>query len=256
MTALDRLHAALARHDRLAIAVSGGVDSMTLAHVAHRRGPATMVHAISPAVPAEATARVRRHAAHAGWDLRLVDAGEFDDPRYRANPVDRCYFCKVNLYDAIRRLTDGPVASGTNTDDLGDYRPGLKAAEERHVLHPYVEAAIDKGGVYALAAALGLDDLASLPAQPCLASRIETHIPVRKADLAFVETVERELHAHLGPGAVLRCRITAAGVVLELAAPDDAAERIAARLCTAAARPFLGTRPYRRGAAFLHGPPR
>ena len=103
-----------------------------------------MLHAVSPAVPPHATARVRAHAERHGWALTVADAGEFDDPRYRANPVDRCYFCKSNLYDRIRSVTEGTVASGTNLDDLGDYRPGLKAAAERGVVHPFVEAGIDK----------------------------------------------------------------------------------------------------------------
>lgn len=255
MKTLTRLHEVLARHDGLAVAVSGGVDSMTLAHVAHGLGQATMIHAISPAVPMEATARVRRHAVEAGWSLRLVDAGEFGDPRYRANPVDRCYFCKLNLYGTVRRLVQGAVASGTNTDDLGDFRPGLQAADELGVCHPYVEAGIGKAEIYDLASALGFDDLAELPAQPCLASRIETRIPVQEKDLAFVEAVEQRLHHLLGTGSVLRCRITAAGVILELAAEHLDAEGIVADLCAEAGRPFLGARPYRRGAAFLHGTP-
>jgi hypothetical protein len=100
---------------------------------AHRETAARvmMVHAASPAVPAEATARVRDHAARAGWNLVVTDAGEFADPRYRANPVDRCYFCKSNLYDRIRGLTDAAIASGANLDDLDDYRPGLIAAKQR-----------------------------------------------------------------------------------------------------------------------------
>ncbi len=138
---------------RLAIAVSGGVDSMTLAHAAHRIGlpDISVVHALSPAVPAEASARVREHAARFGWRLREVDAGEFADPSYRANPVNRCYFCKTNLYARIALVVTGPIASGANLDDLGDYRPGLTAAAEHGVRHPFVEAGMDKAAVRALA---------------------------------------------------------------------------------------------------------
>ena len=113
--ALARLERVLAENDRIAIAVSGGVDSLTLAHaasgIAHLR--LEVLHAVSPAVPAAATERVRRHAGDAGWDLRIVDAGEYDDPRYRRNPVDRCFYCKTNLYASIRGLTCAPIASGT-----------------------------------------------------------------------------------------------------------------------------------------------
>src|SRR4051812_43284157 len=100
---LDRLVRVLDRFDRLAIAVSGGVDSMTLAHVAatHSRTLATMYHAASPAVPTAARARVEAHAAKHGWRLVVVDANELADARYRANPVDRCYYCKTNLYERI-----------------------------------------------------------------------------------------------------------------------------------------------------------
>ena len=97
-----------------AVAVSGGVDSMTLAH--RRRTPSagkiTMAHAVSPAVPAAATARVREHALHHAWRLVVIDAREFADPRYRSNPVDRCYFCKANLYGVIAGSFEGTILSG------------------------------------------------------------------------------------------------------------------------------------------------
>lgn len=256
---LDRLVAALDRHGPLALAVSGGQDSMTLAHVAHRFGGAklTMYHAASPAVPASALARLEAHATREGWDLVLLDAGELRDPRYVANPVDRCYFCKANLYGRIRAVTAATIASGTNTDDLGDFRPGLRAATEEGVVHPFVEAGIGKAGIAALASSLGLGDLAALPAQPCLASRIETGIAVTEADLRFIGAVEAELAGRLGAAAVLRCRVTHRGVVVELgqALLDRSAEveGAVAAACAVAGRPFLGVRPYRRGAAFLHG---
>ena len=258
MSPIDRLRSALSRHNQLTIAVSGGVDSMTLAHIAHQSVPSvTIVHAMSPAVPGAATDRVKRHSERWAWLLKIVDAGEFGDPRYRANPVDRCYFCKLNLYSTIRALTKGPVAAGTNTDDLGDYRPGLTAASELDVLHPYVEARIDKAGVYDLADALGLSDLAALPAQPCLASRIETAIPVAAADLRFIETAEADMRGLLGEAAVVRCRITHLGVIVEAGdnVDADAAARVTAELCAITGRSFAGSRPYRQGAAFLRGLP-
>ena len=256
--ALARLVAALDRHDKLAIAVSGGVDSMTLAHVAWRyaKPRVTMYHATGPAVPAAARRRVAAHAAQEGWPLALLDAGEQRDARYRENPVDRCYYCKTNLYARIREATADTIASGTNRDDLTDFRPGLRAARERDVVHPYVEAGIDKPAVYALAAELGLHDLERLPAQPCLASRVETGIAIDANDLAFIDAVETELIQAFGREAVVRCRVTQRGIVIELEASLDCesaatAQRIATAACTREGRTFAGVRNYTRGAAFL-----
>jgi len=246
---------ALMQPPGLSVAVSGGVDSMTLAHTAHRLREVRMVHAISPAVPVLATARVRDHAARQGWDLTLIDAGEFDDPRYRANPLNRCYFCKSNLYDRIAELAGEVVASGANVDDLSDFRPGLQAAAERGVIHPFVMAGMGKAAIRALARAMGLEDVSDLPAQPCLASRVETGLRVEPADLVLIDRAETAVRERLGVGAVIRLRLTPAGAVLELgdtgAAPDVLAE--VAGLCAAAGKPFLGHRPYRQGAAFLQG---
>ncbi|MCW2241442.1 adenine nucleotide alpha-hydrolase family protein [Azospirillum canadense] len=252
----QRLLGALDRHAAIAVAVSGGVDSMTLAAIAHRRRPGavTMIHAVSPAVPKAATDRVRSRAERDGWALTVTGAGEFEDARYRANPVDRCYFCKANLYDRIRGLTpaDGVIASGANLDDLDDYRPGLRAAAERNVVHPFVEAGITKAEVRALARRHGLDDVAELPAQPCLSSRVETGIAISADDLAFVERAEAALASLLSPGSTLRCRVTQAGIVVELDDPDHpVAAAMTASLCADAGRAFAGLRRYRRGAAFL-----
>ena len=113
----DRLLHLLAQFESLAIAVSGGVDSMTLAWFAHRAlGPrAAAYHAISPAVPPEATARLRRYAEIYGWQLVIVDADELSDTEYVANTINRCYFCKRDLYAAIRRHTASPDRVGNQS---------------------------------------------------------------------------------------------------------------------------------------------
>jgi uncharacterized protein len=217
MKELDRLEAILADIDEVAIAVSGGIDSLTLATAAHRvlGGRASMHHATSPAVPPLATERTRVLARLRGWDLDVFDAGEFDDPRYRANPVDRCFFCKTNLYDAVARRTTRAIASGTNLDDLGDYRPGLVAARNHRVRHPFVEAGIDKKTVRAIAARLGLGTLAELPSAPCLSSRIETGLRIEARVLAMVDAAEILVRDALSPQTV-RCRVRADAVVIEL----------------------------------------
>ncbi|MDX6751124.1 hypothetical protein SH611_14995 [Geminicoccaceae bacterium 1502E] len=259
------LMAVLGGFPRLAVAVSGGVDSMTLAWLAHRRLPGRVrfFHAVSPAVPATATSRVRAYAAREGWDLAVIEAGELDDPRYRANPVDRCFWCKSGLYGTIRSHTADPIASGTNLDDLGDYRPGLRAAEDHGVRHPYVEAGIAKRDLRRLAAAEGLLDLAELPAAPCLASRLETGLEVTVGRLAFVEEAERLLQATFGPG-TMRCRLRADTVEIQLEqhrlAEVEAGRREELRqglesLKERFALPLpLRFAPYVRGSAFLHGP--
>jgi uncharacterized protein len=212
-----RLDVVLASFEELAVAVSGGVDSMTLAHTAHRvlGSRVAMMHAVSPAVPQEATARVKAHAHREGWRLVLIDAREFEDPDYLANPLNRCFFCKRDLYGTIRSSWAGPIASGTNLDDLADFRPGLQAARAHQVRHPFVEAGLDKAAVRAKARALGLDDLAELPAAPCLSSRIETGLRVTAGRLALVLEVERLLAARLGQGTI-RCRVREAGLEVEL----------------------------------------
>lgn len=253
---LARLIGVLDEIGDVAVALSGGVDSMTLAHVAHARSTANaeMFHAVSPAVPEHATARVREHAASHGWTLHVVGAGEFDDPDYLKNPVNRCYFCKSNLYARLRAASNATLCSGTNTDDLGDFRPGLRAADEKSVRHPFVEAGIDKAGIRAIAAGFGLADIADLPAQPCLASRVETGLPILADQLALIDRIEREVADRIGPGDI-RARMTHEGVRLEVPEADlnsanALVDSIAAQVAAAGHR-FAGIAPYRRGSAFL-----
>ncbi len=253
--ALARLVAVLSAIGPADIAVSGGVDSLTLAAAAHDvLGPlARMHHAVSAAVPPEATERTKALAAARGWDLTLFDAGEFADERYRANPANRCFFCKTNLYGALAARVAGTILSGTNTDDLSDWRPGLRAAEHHRVRHPFVEAGIDKASVRRLAARLGLGDVAELPASPCLSSRIETGIRVEPALLALVHAAEALVTRALAPRTV-RCRVRAAGVVVELDAESlaRASAALASELEMLAGRPVTFA-PYRTGSAFLRG---
>ena len=264
---LEALREVLGGFTSAAIAVSGGVDSMTLATVAGRLADRDfeIFHALSPAVPGDATARVRRHAAQEGWRLREINAGEFDDPNYRANPVNRCFYCKTNLYDSITAATDDSVLSGTNLDDLGDYRPGLEAARRHGVRHPFVEAGIDKAGVRDIARHLALDDLADLPAAPCLSSRVETGLRIEGDQLALIDAVEKFTARRLGAHTV-RCRIRREAVVIELDAPglaalgdtgaDDLRGIIAGMLERQGIGKPLDFQPYRMGSAFLRPPAR
>lgn len=259
---LDRLEAVLAQMGDIAVAVSGGVDSLTLATFAHRRlgERVEMFHATSPAVPPEATSRTQRLAQTEGWSFAVIDAGEFAREEYRANPVNRCFYCKTSLYGAIRPATVAQIVSGTNLDDLGEYRPGLEAARDHDVRHPFVEAGIDKAGVREIARHLGLDDVAELPSAPCLSSRIETGIAIDPAMLAAVHAVEQWMTTALQPRTV-RCRVRAGGAVIELdrATLADLDESRRIELSDAVARIFrdrgfdlaVAFAPYRTGSAFL-----
>ena len=242
------------------IAVSGGVDSTTLAEFARRHAPdTTMVHAVSPAVPGPATARVRALAGQRGWRLTVVDAGEFGDERYLENPVNRCFYCKTNLYKTLSQLSHGPICSGANTDDLADFRPGLTAAADHGVRHPYIEAGFAKSGIRALARALDLPEVSALPASPCLASRLETGMRVDPGRLRLVEAVEAWLQARLTPETV-RCRLRQTGVEIELdnttlaaLSADDQAALIAELRGSESDLEDQPIRlsPYRRGSAFI-----
>lgn len=255
----------------MAVAVSGGVDSLTLATLAHRvakgsNAAVQIVHARSPAVPEEATMRVRQLANDERWSLILIDAREFANPEYRANPVNRCFFCKSQLYSTIRAHTSVQIVSGTNLDDLGEYRPGLDAGRESAVRHPYVEANIDKATVREIARELGLGAIAELPAAPCLSSRIETGIRIEASSLGFVHAIEKLVAATLSPTTV-RCRVRATGVVIELDTPTLSAmtaqtestlrAEIALRrdaLSHSRVPGALSFAPYRSGSAFLTEP--
>ena len=256
--AIDALGRVLAGLDRAAVAVSGGIDSLTLAAVAAgTMGPRVrMFHSQTDSVPAEATARTRALAAEMGWNLTVIDAQEFSRPEYMANPVNRCFYCKQSLYSEIARHTDDIVLSGANTDDLGDYRPGLEAAREAGARHPFVEAGIDKGTIRAIARTIGLGDLAEIPASPCLSSRVETGIRIDSRMLRSVEAAEIAVRPYVPATAAVRCRVRAGGIVVEIdeAVLDslDAARRklISQQVAKAFGRePTLA--PYRMGSAFL-----
>jgi len=246
--------------DDAAVAVSGGVDSMTLAVVAHRTRHAatTMFHAVSPAVPPEATDRVRRYARREGWDLQVFDAGEFGDANYLSNPVNRCFHCKTHLYGAIADRTSATLLSGTNVDDLGDFRPGLAAARTFEVRHPYVEVGIDKAAIRLISSDLGLHDVAELPAAPCLASRVETGIAIVPADLTAINRVERALRELLSPE-VVRCRLRADRIAVELdeatlaTLSETGTQEVhnVVRAAWGGGDRHVSLAPYRRGSAFL-----
>ncbi|HVP10038.1 MAG TPA: ATP-dependent sacrificial sulfur transferase LarE [Phycisphaerae bacterium] len=214
---LDRLHENLRSMGRVAVAFSGGVDSAFILKVATDTLGASNVLAVtgvSPSVPAADLEEARSLAKSLGVEHMLVDPGEFEDANYLANPANRCYYCKTALYRRMRPLLAeyglGAIVSGTNADDLGDYRPGLTAAKEQSVREPCAEAGLTKADIRALSAAMGLPT-SEKPASPCLASRVpygEAITPEKLNMIDRAETFLRKFLAGLSRQNVpLACRV-------------------------------------------------
>ena len=193
-TALERSLEELAT---VVVAYSGGIDSATLTAVAHRvLGPATLaVTAVSPSLARRELADASELARRFAWAHQVVRTYEGDREEYARNEADRCYWCKFELFDVlgpIARDRGAHIAVGTNLDDLGDYRPGLRAASERNVATPLADAGFTKRDVRALAAQLGLP-AAQKPASPCLASRFAYGVRVTSEGLERVDLAEEVL---------------------------------------------------------------
>jgi pyridinium-3,5-biscarboxylic acid mononucleotide sulfurtransferase len=196
---LDRLEAVVADLGSVALGLSGGVDSSLLAAVAHRTlgDRAVAVVARSPSLPARELQGALDTARRIGIDLEVVATAEVDDPRYAANPRNRCVFCKDHQFAALRQVADdrglATLAHGETVDDLDDHRPGRAAAERWGVRAPLREAGLDKEAVRRVARELDLP-VWDKPAFACLASRIPHGHEVTPGKLAQVEEAEQCLH--------------------------------------------------------------
>lgn len=194
-----RLAAAIESVGPLVVAFSGGVDSSLLALAARRVLGHDMV-AVTASSASLATGELehcRDLAARHDIPWRAVDTAELDDPRYRANEGDRCFWCKSALMDQLEPLArqrGATVALGVNVDDLGDHRPGQEAAAERGARFPLVEAGLDKADIRALAHAWGLE-VWDRPAMPCLSSRLPYGTTVSVDLLSRVDRAEAVLRA-------------------------------------------------------------
>jgi pyridinium-3,5-biscarboxylic acid mononucleotide sulfurtransferase len=196
---------------RVAIGYSGGVDSAYLAVVARRTLGAAGALAIigrSASYPAEQWATARRVADDFDVPVLELDTDELADPRYAANPSNRCYFCKTELWSKLVPVAHArgfrTVADGTNADDLGGHRPGAKAAREHAVASPLAELGFAKAEIRERSHALGLPTWQQ-PSSPCLSSRLPYGTSVTVERLAQVERAERAARA-LGIAGDLRVR--------------------------------------------------
>ena len=185
----------LSRHAPLLIAYSGGVDSTLLLAVAYRTlgDQVTGIIADSPSLPRASLNEAVRVAREMGVRLELVATTELEDPRYAENPMNRCYFCKAELFTRMDQVARergfSAIAYGENADDPAHLRPGSQAAAEFSVIAPLKEAGLSKSDVRELSRKLCLPT-ADAPSQPCLSSRIPHGTRVTSEALDYVERGE------------------------------------------------------------------
>jgi pyridinium-3,5-biscarboxylic acid mononucleotide sulfurtransferase len=254
----ERLLRILRECQSVVVGYSGGVDSVFLARVClDVLGPERVlaVTGKSDSLASWMDDTARTVAVDFGIPWLEVDTREMDDPRYAANPSNRCYFCKTELWGRLRAVADArglrTVLDGANADDVGDHRPGAVAAREHGVRSPLLEAGLTKAEIRAWSRELGLPTW-DQPAAPCLASRIPYGTPVTSERLRQVEAAELALRA-LG---FRDARVRHHGATARLEVPPGEMARVAAnRLAILTGvraagfrRVLLDVLGYRRGA--------
>lgn len=196
----ERLFDSLGQLDSLLVAFSGGADSAYLTWAAHRVLGERMlaVTALSASFSAYDREQAEAFIRETGVSHEFIATGEFNNPLYVANSVDRCYYCKDELFRQLDRLAAerlfAAVAYGINADDVRDFRPGHRAAREHRVLAPLLDAGLTKAEIRELSRRAGLRTW-DRPASPCLSSRVPYGTPVTAEALAQIEQGEAALRA-------------------------------------------------------------
>jgi len=200
-TLAGRLVDTIAQYGTCVVAFSAGVDSTIVAKAAALAlgENATAVTAVSPSLASGELEEAQEIAKLIGIRHQVIHTDEVSKVDYQKNGHDRCYHCKTELYDHLETIAatfpNCVVVNGTNTDDLGDYRPGLIAAEEHHVRSPMVECEINKDQVRAIAAFWELP-VWNKPAMPCLSSRIAYGVEVTPERLRMIDRAEKVVREH------------------------------------------------------------
>ena len=226
---LARCRALLKQARRVVVAFSGGVDStFLLALAVDTLGPENVlaVVGVSPSLARRELEDARRLAGRIGAELVEIRTCELDDANYAANPADRCFFCKKELFGRLKELAAErgfeAVASGANADDKGDFRPGLTAGQQLGVINPLMQAGLSKDDIRAASRVMGLPTW-NKPACACLASRIPYGDAITPERLSRIEQAEYVLR-DLGFAA---CRVRDHGPIARVEVPAEQIPRLA-----------------------------
>jgi uncharacterized protein len=232
MAVIDQLHAHLTGLGRVILGYSGGVDSALLAVVGARAlGPERFlaVTGRSASYPDAQALTAVELARRFDIPLLEIDTHELDDPRYVSNSTDRCYFCKSELWSRLhhvaQRLGFDTIIDGTNADDLGEHRPGMRASQEQAVRSPLAELGWSKDDVRQAARNLGIPNW-NAPAAPCLSSRVAYGLAITPTRLSQVEAGEAFLR---GLGVTGDLRVRHHGGYARLEVSPDQMERVQLR---------------------------